>query len=173
MKINYTVLLFYFILLPFLANSAEKVQLMPTELINHAAKNGCYPVDDFYILDGNIDAPFVYGIAKGDKWKSAAYWCQKDKTKDFNYRIMIYLRDNSVDFSCNKSLLVDSISAPIGLSVIEKKWDLSTFKDNQDKLIKSPKKFIFTKALIMENIYNITLAYICYEGIWYNSLLKH
>lgn len=166
------------------SNAEELPKIMPLELIEFGKKNHCPAIDEFYYLDGNIDPPFVYGIASGDRSNSAAFWCKSDKSKKFDHNIMIYIRDKVTVFSCSKLFSV-SMSAPIGLRIVEGEWDLSEFDKEGEPVNESegegfetysPKEnanMIHSKALIMENIYQISLAYICYNGSWYNTILRH
>ena len=159
-------LLAFLVLLPsqnLQSQSSGEALVMPRDLIDFAAKNGCAPIRNFFDRPGMVDPPFVYGWAEGDREHSAAFWCQKQNSK--SYELMFKVRDSKLMSGCPTS--IDWPNPPAGLSVeLRSTLSLNTFRDATDANVPKPSGEVKNARVIVNYYDGLTDVFFCHRGRW-------
>lgn len=151
---------------------------MPKELVLYGEKNNCRQIESkYYERMGNYGPPYVYGVIGkqtddsgkiGYLYNSAAFWCVNEDNK---YDIIIFFRDNlETNFPCATEIPVQEEKYIFPLKVVERKWNLDEFQRMDGKKVRL-KGVYESRAIIQENDFYSTTAYVCYKGDWISSVL--
>jgi hypothetical protein len=160
---------FFLVLLAFLppgslhSQSSEAPLVMPRELVDFAAKNGCRAIGKFFDRPGMLDPPFIYGWAEGDRENSAAFWCQRQNSN--SYRLMFKVRDPKLMSGC--ATMIEWTNLPAGLSVeVRPNLALNAFRDATDPKLTKPTGEVKNVRVIVNYYDGLTDVFYCHRGRW-------
>lgn len=139
----------------------------PKEVSSIAMENSCKEISDYYMQEGQMYPPFVFGIVYGVREEnSVALICEKFSSKD-EYILTIGIRENPLqDFKqfTNCPSIIEMQDFFGGLRRNSKSEKAKIYISEDKKEIEVSPKSIEASFSILKD--EIEFEYICSEGEW-------
>ena len=144
--------------------------VMPKELVQHAEKNDCSQVNEFFNRPGMLNPPYVYGYLSGEEENSAVFWCQKRIADDKPHVLLVFMK-GPPDSRSTCPQEIEWWNQPGGLSLyLEKSANLGMFKYLRDPQRSGPSNVRLTHKGIMSSYDGVSTMFYCHKGEWFFRL---
>lgn len=153
---------------PFAEIARAENLIMPQELVEHAAEQGCRQIANFYSdRPGPVNPPFVYGYLPGPEEDSAVYWCEKGPKDHPTYvLVLMFKRENGDVARCPRR--VEWVNPARGLSIIRgKRLTLDDFVPLDNPRQRPPKGIRVTHPAIRSEYDGVEEIFYCHQGRWF------
>ena len=141
--------------------------VMPTELVEIAARNGCAQLSDFFeARPGPVNPPYVYGYLPGHEENSAVFWCKNLRSEEPPYSLIVVAKDPEPELAKCPSR-IPWPNPPGGLSIFKnRKATLDGFVYLSDPKRKVPKGIKMAHNAIRSYYDGVGELFYCYKGEW-------
>lgn len=148
------------------SGASAETYVMPKELVQHAEKNDCSQVGDFFDRPGMVNPPYVYGYFGGEEENSAVFWCQKRARDNKPYVMLVFVKGEQDSWStCPQK--IEWWNPPGGLSLyLERSANLSMFKYIREPERSGPSNVRVSHKGIVNSYDGVSVIFYCHKGEW-------
>jgi len=146
------------------------VNVMPTELVEIAKRNGCVQLSDFFDgRPGPVNPPYAYGYLAGHAEDSAVFWCKNVESEVAPYSLIVVMRDSEHELTnlaeCPHRIFWGN--PPGGLSIYKnRQTTLDGFIYLSDPRRKVNEKTKMTHNAIRSYYDGVAELFYCHKGKW-------
>lgn len=141
--------------------------LLPKDLVEIAINRNCFQYTNFYNVVGQIDPPYIYGVAMGPDEHSAAFWCQRGD-RDFALMFM-QMGQNGPEYAGE----IRTRNLPSGLSIFSVDGSVTTdgLKEIQADDYSLPDDQRLNGVGIRSNYDGAGFEFVNFNGKWFRRFV--